>query len=126
MKSFSMTFNKPSFPMDFISFDAALKAHFGDAYNGSYDFGTYFRTLLQPVEANWQYVTDQLAALTSDGEAAKLAHNSRKVGKPKQDFEQAVKIYIANKDITTLTVAEKKFFMGAKLTDSEYDSLVTS
>ena len=74
-----------------------------------------------------------LDGLTSNGEAAKRALKSRLRGASTEakrqecrDFEQAVRNFIPTKDITTLSVAEKKFVMGAVLSNDEYDSLTTS
>lgn len=115
------------FLIDLPSLDAWLKSTFGNAYHsirGSSTLAIRMTDIasVEQIEA----VKAHLATLTSDGEAAKRALKSRLLAKPRADFEAAVKEYIAVKNLADLTVAERKFFMGAKLTNDEYDTLTAS
>lgn len=76
-------------------------------------------------------IKTHLGTLAGDTEATKRALKSRlrgALGKNQErfDFELAVKNFIATKDWSAMSVAERKFSMGGTLTNSEYDTLTTS
>ncbi len=71
-------------------------------------------------------VNAYIATLTQQGEATKLALPHNLSGQAKVTFENSVKAVIASKTFDQLTAAQKTFFMGGTLSNSDYDSLPTS
>lgn len=123
------------FLIDLPSLESWLKTNYGDKYvsmrtgtNISIRFKQDPTITIDSVKAS---VNAQLDTLTKASELAKRNLKSRMLGSIAKSsellsFQTAVKNRIASKDITTLTVAEKKMLMGLSLSNDEFDTLTTS
>jgi len=124
--------------LDFLLDLPSLETWLKETYPESFDYilagGNLKIAFNEPQEDSVKTaIQAYLDSLTSNGEAAKRALKSRLRGASTEakrqeyrDFEQAVKNFLPTKDITTLSLAEKKFVMGASLTNDEYDTLTSS
>jgi hypothetical protein len=127
-----MIFQWPSFLIDLPSLEVWLKFTFGESYISMR--GTSTLSIRMSATMNEQQkvaIQSHLDSLTEASETTKRALPSRlrgKLGAIKDliQFEKAVKNHIASKDISSLTLAEKKMFMGTELTNAEYDTLTVS
>lgn len=126
-----MIFQWKSFLIDLPSLEVWLKSQFPSfiGLRGTSTLAIRFAVAMTPEQK--ATVQEHLDALTESGEAAKRALPSRKRGatgklKEQIDFENAVKAFISTKSLTELSVAERKLFMGAQLSNTEYDTLTTS
>lgn len=129
-----MMFKWKSFPIDLPSFLDWLKSTYG------VEFGAFAGPeLLQiwktgMVAGNPATISDSEKTvimahwngLDQTAEATKRALPSRKKLLEKGAFEQAVKAFVATKDWSAMSVAERKFAMGSVLINTEYDTLTTS